>query len=285
MLSASGRLMGDLTTMRLADDQFLIGGSGYLQTWHMRWFGEHLLQSGVTVRNTTDEYAGIAIFGPRSRELLARVAKSDVSNAALPFMSVRQTDLGFAPAILARLSVSGELGFEIYVPSAYLYGVLEALSNASDGLGARHVGLYALNSLRLEKSFGIWSREFSRDYTPHMAGLERFIAYERPDFIGREAALRDRDSTPGHRLVTLAIESEQADPTGYEPILLGKEMVGFVTSGGYGHTAQQSLAMGYLHSNVPDRQNGLTVPILGDACAAKVLANAAIDPAGTRMRG
>lgn len=284
MLAHSGRLMGDLTTMRLAEDHFLIGGSGYLQTWHMRWFTEHLVQDGVQVRNASDEYGGLAIFGPRSRELLARITGADVSNAALPFMGLAQIDLAFAPVLAARLSVTGELGYEVYVPAPYLSALLDALLQASPGLGVHYVGMYALNSLRLEKGFGIWSREFSRDYTPRMAGLDRFIAYDRPEFIGRDAALRDRESIPERRLVTLSVDSKEADATGYEPVCLGKDLVGFVTSGGYGHCAATSLAMGYLASSVPDDQDGLSITILGEPRPCQILRQALVDPTGARMR-
>lgn len=284
MLAPSGRLMGDLTTMRLADDQFFVGGSGYLQTWHMRWFSQHLAGEGVEIGNVSDEYGGIALFGPRSRELLGRVAGTDASNEWLPFMTVRKVDLAFAPALVARLSVTGELGYEVYVPALHLSALLNRLLDASQGLGARLVGMYALNSLRLEKSFGIWSREFSRDYTPRMAGLGRFVAYDRPDFIGRSAALHDRSAIPPHRLVALAVDATEADAAGYEPINLGDNTVGFITSGGYGHCARTSLAMGYLASVVPDEEDGLTVTVLGEKRPCKVLKQAVIDPAGTRMR-
>jgi dimethylglycine dehydrogenase len=284
MLAHSGRLMGDLTTMRLAVDQFLICGSGYLQSWHMRWFAEHLEQVGVQIRNASDEYGGLALFGPRSRELLARVASADVSNAALPFFGIVRMDLAFAPALIARLSVSGELGYEIYVPMPYLSALFDAILQASAGLAMQHAGIYALNSLRLEKGFGIWSREFSRDYTPRMSGLDRFIDYDRLDFIGRNAALRDRDSVPEHRLAVLAVESREADATGYEPIHLGKDLVGFATSGGYAHCADTSVAMGYLSSSVPAEQDGLSITILGEPCPCRILRQALIDPAGARMK-
>jgi dimethylglycine dehydrogenase len=282
MLAPSGCLMGDLTTMRIADDEFLICGSGYLQTWHMRWFASHLAQEGVHVRNASDEYAGIALFGPHSRTLTERIAEQDVSNTAQPFMSVRKTTLGFAPAVLARLSVTGELGYEIYTPAPYLSSLLQTVTKVSEGLEARNVGLYALNSLRLEKSFGIWSREYSRDYTPHMAGLTRFVDYERTTFIGRDSALRDRDRRPKQRLVTLAIESTDADAAGYEPVYVGTDLVGFVTSGGYGHTVSSSLAMAYVDSDTPDE--GLTVTIVGEPRAARILSIPAYNPSGDRMR-
>lgn len=285
MLAPSGRLMGDLTTMRLAEDHFCIFGSGYLQAWHMRWFWKHLAQVGVQIRNVSDYYGGLALIGPRSRELLARIAKVDVSDRALPFMAVRSIDVASAPSIVGRLSVTGELGYEIYVRAVQVPQLLDAVLEASSGLGARHVGLYALNSMRLEKRFGIWTREFSRDYTARMAGLDRFVAYDKPDFIGRDAALRDRQSTPVQRLVTLAVDSPEADAAGYEPICLGSRLVGFVTSGGFGHCADMSLAMGYLQSAIPDEQDDLSVTILGERRTCRVLNEAPIDPTGARMRG
>lgn len=284
MLAPSGRLMGDLTTMKLAEEHFFIGGSGYLQTWHMRWFAEHLMREGVQVRNVSEHYGGLAVVGPRSRELLGRIAHADVSDAAVPFMSVTRMDLAFAPAVVARLSVTGELGYEIYAPAPYMAALLDALLEASSGLGARHIGMYALNSMRLEKGFGIWSREFSRDYTPRMSGLDRFIAYDKSGFIGREAALRDRESTPDKRLVTLTIESRGADAAGYEPLWLDGQIVGFVTSGGYGHCVKQSLAMGYLDSSIAAHESRPEVSILGERCRCRVLMQPLIDPTGGRMR-
>jgi len=285
MLAHSGRLMGDLTTLRLAEDRFLIGGSGYLQAWHMRWFSEHLARPGVRIANVTDQYGGLALVGPRSRELLARLANRDVVNSALPFMGVTTMDLALAPAIVARLSVTGELGYEIYVPTLHLPALLDAVIEAASGLGARHMGMYALNSLRLEKGFGIWSREFSRDYTPRMSGLDRFVAYDKGDFIGREAALSDRASVPDRRLRLLAVESPEADAAGYEPIWHSEKVVGFVTSGGYGHCAGMSLALAYVESGISDEETELSVSILGERRKCRILRQPPVDPTGERMRG
>jgi dimethylglycine dehydrogenase len=250
----------------------------------MRWFSDHLATEGVTVKNVSDEYGGIALFGPQSRELLARLAQADVSNEVLPFMSVLQGDLAFAPALIARLSVTGELGYEIYTPAPYLNALLAAVLQAAEGLDARHVGFYALNSLRLEKGYGIWSREFSPDYTPRMAGLQRFIAYDRPNFIGRAAALRDRDAIPKCRLVTLAVNSADADAAGYEPIVLRGELVGFVTSGGYGHSVHTSLAMGYVNADVSDTEQELSVTLLGEPRPCRILSEPSTDAGGSRMK-
>lgn len=284
MLAPSGRLMGDLTTMRLAPDSFLVSGSGYLQAWHMRWFAEHLSGDGVHVQNISDQTAGFALFGPRSRDLLQKLTPADISNVALPFMSVMETNVALAQATVARLSVTGELGYEIYVAARYLQPLLLETMRLGAEAGARHVGMYALNSLRLEKGFGIWSREFSRDYTPRMAGLQRFVDYDRVGFIGRDAVLTDRDATPPRRLITLSVDSKDADATGYEPILLDGQLVGFVTSGGYGHCVGTSLAMGYLDSTVSNGETNLTVMVLGKQRRCKVEPSAPWDPSGLRMR-
>jgi dimethylglycine dehydrogenase len=250
----------------------------------MRWFDEHLRQEGVDVRTVSEEYGGVAIFGPRARDLLADLTPTDVSNQALPFMSVAQMDVHFAPAIVGRLSVTGELGYEIYTPTPHLFSLLERILEVASDLKGRLVGIYAINSLRLEKGYGIWSREFSRDYTAKMSGLDRFVDFKRSDFIGHEAVLRERDQTPKRRLVTLAVTSDDADASGYEPIWSGDHMVGFATSGGYGHCAGASLAMGYVDSSITAAERDLSITILGERRACRILAQPLIDPAGERLR-
>ena len=284
MLSPTGRLMGDLTLMRPAADRFIIFGSGYLQDWHMRWFTDHLPDSGVALRNVTEELVGFAIAGPNSRALLEQLSTAEIPNEAFRFMSVREMDVGFAPAIVGRLSVTGELGYEIYVPAQYQLGLYDRLLDAGEALGLRQFGTHALNSLRLEKSFGIWSREFSRDYTPAMSGLSRFVAYGKPEFIGRDAALRDHQAVPVQRLVTLEIDADDSDVWGYEPIWQGDILAGFVTSGGYGHCAEKSLAMGYVKTALLGDGAAFEVHVLGDRRGASLLPAPAIDPAGERMR-
>ena len=284
MLSERGYLMGDLTTVRVGPERFLVFGSGYLQAWHLRWFHAHLPKSAVTLRNLSDEWGGIAIFGPRARELLARVTRQDVSAAAIPFMSAQLVDVGLAPAVVVRLSVTGELGYEIHAPQVYLPAIYDHLKRAAEGLGIIDVGMYALLSLRIEKGFGIWSREFSRDYTATESGLSRFIAYDKADFIGREAALRERDSIPGRRLVLLEVAAADAEANFLEPLWEGDERVGFVTSAAYGHTCGRSLAMGYVATAAAAPGTPLQVTIVGERRACRILGEPAVDPDGSRMR-
>ena len=142
--------------------------------------------------------------------------------------------------------MTGELGYEIHLPQVYLAPLYDRLMAQSDDLGVVDVGMYALLSLRIEKGFGIWTREFSRDYTALESGLSRFIAYDRPGFVGRDAALRERNTTPARRLVLLEVAATDADAGFYEPIWQADKLVGFITSSAYGHTCGRSLSMGYV---------------------------------------
>jgi dimethylglycine dehydrogenase len=284
MLAKSGRLMGDLTTIRIAPDRFFVFGSGYLQAWHMRWFQEHLPAAGVTVRNLSDDWGGVSIFGPKSRDALALVTREDVTGAAFPFMTARLMDVGLAPALVARMSVTGELGYEIHAPQVYMRSIYDRLMAATRELGVVDVGMYSLLSMRIEKGFGIWAREFSRDYTPVESGLARFVAYDKPGFVGRDAALRDRDTPPNRRLVLLDVDTSDADASFYEPIWAGDERVGFVTSAAYGHTCHRSLAMGYIASKAAMVRRPLEVTIVGERRACRILDEPPVDPTGARMR-
>jgi dimethylglycine dehydrogenase len=284
LLAPSGKLMGDLTAMRLAEDRFVLFGSGYLQNWHGRWFAEHLPREGVTIRNRSDEWQGIILTGPRSRELLGRLTDFGLDPAAFPFMAVREGRVAGADAIVARLSLSGELGFEIYVDRDAILAVYRAVEAAGRDLGLVDFGLHALNSMRLEKGFGIWSREFSRDYTPGASGLDRFVDLAKADFIGREAALAERDAPSARKLVTFTVEATDADAAGYEPVFHEGKQVGFVTSGGFGHRVGQSIALAYVDRAVADADNGFEIPILGNKRPAHIQRVPLYDPNGVRAR-
>jgi dimethylglycine dehydrogenase len=285
MLSPKGRLMGDLTVARLGPERFMIVGSMAAERFHLRWFGAHLPKTGVAVRPISTERLGFAIAGPKSRELVARVANDDVSAEALPFFAICQIDVGCAPTYLARVSFTGELGFEIYVDAAYELAVYDALVRAGEGLGMVHFGGRALNALRLEKSFGAWLREYTPDYTPEQAGLARFVDFEKRDFIGRDAVLKQRDEAPSHRLVTLVVDAADADAYGDEPVLADDRVVGFVTSGGYGHTVGASIALAYVEPEYATPDMPLRVTILGEERAARIAPEPLYDPSGARMRG
>ena len=243
MLAPNGKLKGNLTLLNWGDGTYWLMGSYYLREWNMRWFHDRL-EDGVDVRDISDATVGFAVVGPKSREVLASLTHQDVSHAALPFMGCQTIDLGLIRAKVARMSVCGELGYEINCSAAEHISLREILLKAGAELGIREFGFYAMNSLRLEKSFGVWSAEFRQEYTPGETGMDRWIDWQKAGFAGREAALAERDGkTAAKVLVTLEVEAENADASGYEPVWQGDKRVGYVSSGGYGHHVQKSLAL------------------------------------------
>ncbi len=284
MLNRSGHLMGDLSVTRLGPERFWIVGSYYLQQWHLRWFNDHLPPSGVRIGNLSESWLGFSLSGPNARGILAAVTFEDVSNTAFPFMACRELDVGNTRAVVARLSLTGELGYEMYVPALQLRALWDALVSAGMDQGMKHIGMRAQDSMRLEKGYGVWSLEFSTSCTPASCGLDRFVAPDKGDFIGRDAFLRDRDTLPGQRLVLLAIDSPEADVTGYEPVRSGDRRVGHVTSGAYGHHVHQSLALACVDREVLDADSPLTVDVIGTARPARWLREPPYDPCGSRLR-
>ena len=241
MLSETGKLKGDLTLINWGDGTFWIEGSYYLRSWHMRWFADHA-REGAWVRDISDDTIGFAVSGPKARALLERVTHQDVSNNALPFMGATPLDVGLIRTKVARVSVVGELGYEINCRALEAGVLRKTLLHAGADLGVKEYGYNALLSLRLEKSFGIWSAEFTQAYTPRMTGMDRFIAWDKGEFVGRKPALAEREGPPpSQQLVTLEIDATDADASGYEPVWRDGKKVGFVTSGGYGHTTARVL--------------------------------------------
>lgn len=282
MLSHSGRLMGDLTISRLGPDRFWLVGSYYLQDWHMRWFGGFLPVDGVCVRNISDAWTGFAISGPNARALMQRLVDQDMSNGNFGFFAAREMDVAGARAMVARLSLTGELGYEINLRAADHRAVYLAMRAAGRDLGLTPVGNRALDSLRLEKSYGIWSAEFTADYMPDEVGLGRHVDGAKPDFIGRAAVQAAGPVT--RRLVTLAVDSHDADAAPYTAVRKEGRVIGHVTSGSFGHHVRQSLAMAIVGTEALEKPEGITVDVVGEMCPSRLLTEPAYDPKGLRIR-
>jgi dimethylglycine dehydrogenase len=284
MLNDNGRLIGDFTVGNAGHGRFFVFGSGIAEQYHMRWFDAHLPSAGVAIRPLRTEVLGLGIAGPKSRALLARVCRDDVSSAAFPFLSFRTMEVSMLPARVGRISFTGELGYEIWVPADCQIALYEALVTAGADLGLAHFGARALNSLRLEKSFGNWAREYRPLYTPGEAGLDRFVDVAKPDFVGRDAVLRDRASGPARRLVTFVVDAGDADAIGDEPVWHDGKVAGWITSGGYGHCVGKSIALGYVPAVLATAASGFELEILGERRAASLAREPLLDPQGERMR-
>jgi len=243
-----------------------------------------LPESGVTLRNVTDAWMGFSLSGPTSRTILERLAHDDVSDAAFPFMAVKSMDVGTAHAVVGRLSLTGELGYEIVVPANQHRSLLRQLREAGLEHGLRLIGDRAIDSLRLEKAYGIWNAEFTQAYTPGMSGLDRFIAFDKRAFVGREAALREREAVAMQRLVLLEVDADDADASPDDGIWVGDRRVGFVTSGAYGHHVKKSLALAYVDRDIIESAVDLEVFIVGEPRSARILPGAVYDPKGRKLR-
>jgi dimethylglycine dehydrogenase len=285
MLNPQGKLIGDFTVARLNADTFHVFGSGPAEQYHMRWFEAHAPSSGVTIRSLRTQLMGLSIAGPHARALLAKISGEDVSTAAFPFMSYRRMDLGMIPALVGRITFTGDLGYEIWVSPDYQLGLYDLLVAEGAEFGLAHFGIRALESLRLEKSWGIWAREYRPVYGPFEAGLGRFVSFKKGDFVGRDAALREREEGGALRLVTLRVEEFGADVVGDEPVAIDGKTVGWVTSGGYAHWSGASLAMAYIPAEHAQRNDAFAIEVLGAPRRAVIAPEPVFDPAGTRMRG
>ena len=282
MLSPTGKLKGDLTVFNWGDGTWWIMGSYYLREWHMRWFDDHM-DDGVTVTDIADATVGFSVSGPNARKIMEAVTQDDI--ATLPFMGCGTFDIGMLRCKVGRLSVAGELGYEIHCSAAEHITLRETLLAAGAAHGIKEIGFNALLSLRLEKSFGIWSAEFTQGYTAAQTGMDRWIDWSK-DFVGKAAAEAERaGSGPAQVLVTLEVDAKDADASGYEPIWRDGEKVGFVTSGGYGHTTGKSLAMGMVNQDCAAEGTELTMHVVGVERGATVIAASPYDPAGNAMRG
>lgn len=283
MLNERGRLIGDFTMCRVSEERIFLVGTYAAEEYYLRWFERTRPPADVRVRPCAMEYTGLSIAGPRSRELLAKLVRDDLSTAAFPFLSFRRMEIGMVPALVGRISFTGELGYEFWVTTDYQRALYDLLMEAGAEFGIRPFGGRALNSMRLEKSFGNWAREFRPIYGAFEGGLGRFIDFKRPDFIGRAAALAEQASGGERRLIALKVEAADADAIGDEPIWHGDKVVGWVTSGGYGHRVGHSIALGYVDRAVADATD-FGVELIGERRAATRVAAPAYDPTGARMR-
>ena len=284
MLNPRGTLIGDFTLAKLGPERFMIFGSGPAEAYHLRWFHQHLPGEGVNLRSLRAGLTGLSIAGPKARELLSRVTTAEVGNEAFRFMAIREMEIGLSSALVGRITFTGDLGYELWMPPDHQLAVYDALVEAGEGLGLRHFGARALNSLRLEKGFGSFTREYTPDYSPLEAGLARFVDMRKNDFIGREALVEERRTGPKRRRVIFRVDADGTDALANEPVLCDGETVGWVTSGGFCHHVNASIALGYVPAGLAERPGGFQVEVLGEMRDAVILPEPPFDPAGSRMR-
>ncbi len=314
MTNDRGNLIGDLTVACLAPsrgraagpfgtvtggvtgntgdlERFVLFGSGVAERYYERWFDQNLPTDGsVHYRSLGWEMCGLALAGPVSRSLLEEVANADVSAFGMRFMDFKSIDVGLAPVWCGRLSYTGDLGYELWMPARYQRYVFDLLRDVGRSFGLELFGLHALNSLRLDKGFGSWAREYRPIYDPFEAGLGRFVRLER-DFIGRDALVHKYGpDCPGSalKLCSWVVDADTGrsgfDVIGDEPIWHNSEVAGWVTSGGYAHFSDASVALGYVPAELADSAGDFEIEIIGERRSASRISGCLWDPAGERMR-
>ncbi|BDA87158.1 FAD-dependent oxidoreductase (plasmid) [Aureimonas sp. SA4125] len=280
-LNVRGGIEADITITRLAADQYLLLTPAFTATHVTAWLRNHFEPaSHCVLTDISDAWCMLNVQGPNARALLSSVATGDWSNAAFPFGTVREVQIGYATLLAMRLSYVGELGWELYIPAPFAPGVYDALLEAGAAHGLRHCGYHTLNSLRIEKGFREWSHDIGSDDTPLDADLGFTCAWNKPGgFIGRDALVDLRDKPRRRRLVQFLLEDPKENLFHNEPILHRGERVGMVTSAMYGHTLGGSVGLGYV-----SHEDGVTADLVaGGAFTLQIAdrivpARASLDP-------
>ena len=283
LIGVRGGIAGDFTVTKLGDEEFLIIGSGMAERYHQRFFKAVPRPASVTFESRTEAMCGFNVAGPQSRALLERLTNADLSTDAFPFMRSQKITLAGVDLVALRVSFTGDLGWELHCRTEDQQRLYEALLETGKAMGAGPVGSRALMSLRVEKGYGSWSREYSPEYWPQEVGLAPLIKMDK-DFLNKGAYAALADNPPRETLQIIEVlEVDNADATGGEPIFLPNGTpVGRVSSGTYGYTVGKSLALGFLKGVSPGDE--VDVMILGRPHRGVVLHEPPFDPKGRILR-
>jgi glycine cleavage system T protein len=286
MLNTRGGIECDFTVARLAEDRFSIVTGTAFGNHDREWIRKHLPPDGsVTVHDTTSQWSCMGIWGPRARDVLAPLTPQDLSNEAFPYMSVRETTIGNVPVRALRVTYVGELGWEIYCPSEYGLGLWQSLWEAGRPHGMIAGGYRAIDSLRLEKGYRVWGADITPDETPYEGGVGFCARLDKEGgFIGRGALVAAKEQGPRTRLVCLLLEDPRSVALSNEPVRIGGEIVGRVTTGGYGFTVAKSIAYAYVPPEHAEPGTEVAVEIFGRWVEGEVAAEPLFDPKGERIR-
>ncbi len=286
LISVRGGVAGDFTVTKLADDGYMMIGSGMAERYHRRFFDMVPLPEDATFEVATDRIAGFNIAGPKARAALGALTGADLSNESFRFMRSRKIRVAGVDCLALRVSFSGDLGWELHCAESDQVALYASLVKAARDHGGGPVGGRALGSLRIEKGYGSWGREYSQEYWPQELGLEGLVKADK-DFLNRDAWRKIKDNAPREMLSLFEIEAgDDADATGGEPIFAEDGApVGHVTSGAYGYSVGKSLALGFRDPKVAGPGDRVEVFILGEPHKARVLDEAPFDPTGGRLRG
>ena len=279
-LNERGGIEADLTVTRIAENDYLVVTGAGAQVRDFKWLTSHIpTDAHCIATDVTSGYAVISIMGPNSRALLQSVSPDDLSNEAFPFAHSREIEMGMGLVRASRITYVGELGWELYVPTEFAPHVFETVMDAGADHGLLPAGMHALNSLRIEKAYRHWGHDISEEESPAEAGLMFAVKPDKGDFIGRDAVLRQKEQGVKQRLVQFQLEDPEPLLYHNEPIHRDGKIVGYITSGMYGHTLGGAIGLGYVKN-----ADGIDAAFINEGgyelevCGVKYTATASLKP-------
>jgi dimethylglycine dehydrogenase len=276
-VSSNGRIAGEATITRYDDNAYYILSAASAELRDL----DHLTEGkqegdDVSIKNVTEQRGALVVAGPRSRDVLAKLTDADLSNEAFPWLTSQEISINGAPVRALRVNYVGELGWELHPQNEYMSDLYDALWQAGKEAGICDVGLYAVNSLRMEKAYRGWGAELTNEVTLQDADMARFDK--------RDESQKQGDKSSGYRLVYLDVAATDSDVRGGEPIYLDDRCVGVTTSGAYAHHTGKSLAFAYIEPELSKTGTQLGIDLLGERCAASVLSEPVYDPKNLKLK-
>ena len=267
LLNHQGMVKGEATIANLPNGRVWFGSAAAAEYHDMDWLMQHRgADEDVQIRSLTNDMTILVIAGPKARDVLSSAARGDWSEEAFKWLAVREAHVGIAPAVVMRVSFSGELAYEIHVPNQNLMAAYTALRNAGDAHGMSFFGSRAVEAMRLEMGFMHWKSELITEFGPYETGLERFVSMDKA-FIGKEALAAHE---PKVQLVSLTLETKEAPAHGGASVMLDGRVVGTVTTGAWGHRVGANIALAFVERGLAQEGQSLSVDVLGKVVQATV---------------
>ncbi len=285
VLSQQGRIGGEMTITRLADDSYYVLSAAGAEMRDL----DHLVQGKLdsedaVITNVSDDRGVLVLAGPHARDVLAKLTDEDLTNESFRWLTGKEIWIAGMPVRALRVNHVGELGWELHPEMQAMEALYDALWDGGQEYGIANFGLYAVNSLRIEKAYRGWGAELTNEITLVDADMQRFINFGKAGFVGREASLRQQEEGRSIQLIYFEVDADDSDARGAEPIFAGDDCVGITTSGGYGHAVQKSLGFGYVDLANAKPGTELGIDLLGRRCRTTVLKDPVYDPANDRLR-
>ena len=283
-LTELGGIESEFTVTRFDESRFYLLSAAVAQIHDRDWLVQHKHEAeDVAITDVTDDYGVLLVTGPLSRELLSKLTDAELDNEVFPWLFAREIEVAQIPTRALRVSYVGELGWELHHPMAQMEALYDAIMAVGDEYGIANFGLYAVNSLRMEKAYKAWGLELTTELTPVEGELDRFVDMDGP-FIGKDAVAKRARDNISTRLVYLSVDAVDADAHGNEPVYANGRVVGLTTSGAYGYAMEQSIAFAFVDPDQAEPGTELEVAILGRRCRAWVLNEPLYDPRNQRLR-